>query len=299
MSGYPTIESSDPQFECEHVKIITVKSRALRRRGDISLFVPPEAERRSHVPLVLLLHGVYDSHWAWTMKGGAHRIALRLLRERKIRPMILAMPSDGLWGDGSGYLVHGAEDCERWIMDDVFNAVSEIAPAVDDSSPLFMAGLSMGGYGALRLGSKYAERVAGISAHSAITRPEQMRLFVEEPLSAYVGELDGDADPMFWIKKNRATLPPLRFDCGTSDSLIEANRELHRNLLAEGIPHTYEEFSGDHNWIYWQQHVQETLLFVDAILESRLKRTRTSGPLSRQPSEQEEGSAEEKLGDSV
>jgi enterochelin esterase-like enzyme len=221
------------------------------------------------VPLLILLHGVYGSHWVWTLKGGAHRAAFELVRNHAIRPLVIAMPSDGLWGDGSGYYSHDGEDYERWIMEDVVGSVREVATCVDEASPLFVSGLSMGGYAALRLGAKYAERVAGISAHSAITRLQQLSKFIEEPLPDYAGQAKEDLDLLTWMTRKRNTLPPLRFDCGTADDLVEANRELHGALQAEGVPHSYEEFPGEHNWQYWQKHIYDTLLFVEAVTKSR------------------------------
>ena len=153
MSRFRTIEVSDPAFEPGPLRFITVKSPALRRRGDITVFVSPGCGSLRGVPLLLLLHGVYGSHWVWTMKGGAHHAASTLIAEKKLRPLVIAMPSDGLWGDGSGYVPHGCEDYETWIVDDVPAALREVIPSVDETSPLFLSGLSMGGYGALRLGA--------------------------------------------------------------------------------------------------------------------------------------------------
>lgn len=200
------------------------------------------------------------------MKGGAHRTALRLIEEGRLRPFAIAMPSDGLWKDGSGYLKHDAADYERWIIEDVPKAVHEAAPCVDRSSRLFLAGLSMGGYGALRLGAKFAEKFSGVSAHSAITHPSQFADFSPEPVASYRGTFKGDADPLFWIRHNRNSLPSLRFDCGSSDPLLAANRALHGALLAEGVAHTFEVFEGGHQWSYWQRHLAETLLFVEDVL---------------------------------
>ncbi len=53
-----------------------------------------------------------------------------------------------------------------------------------------------------------------------------------------------DLDAFGWMEKNRAILPPLRFDCGREDSLLERNRELLAELLAANIPHEYHEFAG-------------------------------------------------------
>jgi len=178
--------------------------------------------------------------------------------------MVIAMPSDGLRGDGSGYLPQRAQNFESWIADDVPAAVIENIPQVGDASPRFMAGLSMGGYGALRIGAKYAERFAAISGHSSITEVSQMAKFVEEPLSSY--DTDFNSSVHQAVIGAGAKLPPLRFDCGVADELIGANRILHGQLQAAGIPHTYEEFPGGHDWPYWTKHIADTLRFFAARL---------------------------------
>src|SRR5688500_1282736 len=119
MSSFRTVRCSDPRFEQEHLRFVTFKSPALQGRGDFALFIPPGCSTSVTLPMVVLLHGVYGSHWCWAFAGGAHRTALRLIQEKSIRPMVLAMPSDGLWGDGSGYLRLGRLDYEKWIIEDV------------------------------------------------------------------------------------------------------------------------------------------------------------------------------------
>ena len=79
----------------------TVQSPALGRRADVSFYLPQGLEKQP-LPLVLLLHGVYGSHWAWMFKGGAHETAARLAAETG-QPFMLAMPSDGpRWVLGRG-----------------------------------------------------------------------------------------------------------------------------------------------------------------------------------------------------
>lgn len=259
-SNFRTIEISEPRFEAEGLRWVTVKSRALRHRADLTLFVPRQAASATKLPLVILLHGVYGSHWAWALKGGAHRTAARLMEAQEIPPMALAMPSDGLWGDGSGYLVHRAGDFERWIVEEVPAAAREAVPGVSETSPLFINGLSMGGFGALRLAGKYPKKFRGAGGHSSITRFDQFNLFVEEPLESY-GCPAEDRSVLETLIRNRDHLPPLRFDCGAEDPLIEFNRELTRELRKSGIPHVYEEFSGGHSWPYWQEHLADMLRF--------------------------------------
>jgi putative tributyrin esterase len=263
---FHTIEDSGPQREFEGLQFLTVKSRALGGRADITFFAPHEAENAKDVPLVILLHGVYGSHWAWAMKGFAHRTLQRVVSAKEIPPMALAMPSDGLWGDGSGYLPHARQDFEKWIGEEVPEAATKALPCVSINSPLFIAGLSMGGFGALRLGAKYPQRFRGIGGHSSITHFDQLKQFVEEEAARY-GVKDEDKSVLETMLRNRAALPPIRFDCGTEDKLIEHNRELHRQLEANGISHTYEEFPGGHDWKYWETHLAETLRFFGECLK--------------------------------
>src|SRR5579872_4096578 len=143
-SDFRTVEISEPRFEADGLRWITVKSRAVGHRADITLFVPKESAGLTDVPLVILLHGVYGSHWAWTLKGGTHRTTQCLIDAGEIPPMVLAMPSDGLWGDGSGYLRQPGADYERWIVEDVPLAARGAVPALSEKSPLFINGLSMG-----------------------------------------------------------------------------------------------------------------------------------------------------------
>jgi len=257
---FSPVEISEGALEHEHIRHVTLYSPALRGRGDVSLFVPPAIERPRRIPVVLLLHGVCGSHWAWFQKGAAHRTAQALIAEGRIRPMLIASPSDGMRGDGTGYLPGPEMDFERWICEDVVGLITQMFPQV--STDFFLGGLSMGGYGALRLGAKYPQRFRGISAHSAITAAGQFVQFVRD-MSAIEAVDEHERDPLYWLDRHRMQLPPLRFDCGLDDALLENNRELHRALMEKAIPHTFEIFPGGHDWLYWQQHFRDSLLFFE------------------------------------
>lgn len=261
--SFRTIEISPPHSAGVGITHCTVKSAALRRRADISFYVPPSAQTEP-LPLVILLHGVYGSHWAWLYKGDAHKVLDRLIAEEKLPPMMLAMPSDGLWGDGSGYVRHRDADYAAWIVEEVPDAAVEVDARCRHGAR-FICGLSMGGYGALRLGLLNPKRFTAVSAHSSITHVAQMHGFVEESLTEF--DLN-NIHPLGIAECARlgARLPRLRFDCGTEDGLLGHNRALHRDLEAAGVPHVYEEFPGGHTWEYWQAHLADTLRFFGSCL---------------------------------
>lgn len=260
-SRFRTIELSDPRFETDHLRFMTVKTPHLKGRGDICVFEPPGVRSGQTLPVVILLHGVYGSAWSWAYGAGAHRQAMALIREGRIPPVILAMPSDGLWGDGSAYLPHSGYDFEKWIAEDVPEALTGQIAGASEDSPLFISGLSMGGFGALRIGAKYGDRFRGISAHSSITALEQVKLFVEEDPDRYSQAVKADEEALGTLQRYRDRLPPVRFDCGRDDPLIRYNRDLHRRMTEQGIPHEYEEFPGGHEWPYWEEHVSKSILF--------------------------------------
>jgi len=261
-SKFRTLEISSKEFESHNLRFITVKTPHLKGRGDICVFVPPMNNLKD-IPIVTLLHGVYGSAWIWTLKAGVHFTALKMMETGLIKPMVIAMPSDGLWGDGSAYLPHNNLNFEGWIVEDVIEAVIESIDCTSNQSDLFISGLSMGGYGALRLGAKYPNKYKAISGHSSITDISQMRLFVEENESLYVKNECTETSVFETMIINKEQLPPIRFDCGKDDLLIAYNRTLNQQLLAAKIPHLYEEFDGKHDWEYWKKHVKDTLLFFN------------------------------------
>lgn len=261
-SSFRTIELSDSVFESQNLRFLTVKTSNLKGRGDICLYVPQVDEDVDDLPIYILLHGVYGSAWIWALKGGAHKTTERLINNKTIKPAIIAMPSDGLWGDGSAYFSHHQKNFDNWIVDDVIKAVKENIPEAKNSTSTCIGGLSMGGYGALSLGGRFPEKFKAISGHSSITKLEQMTMFVEEPLEIYQKEAKFP-DVIDILKDNKSKLPSLRFDCGVSDDLFPANQLLHNELLEANIPHEYEEFKGGHEWPYWIEHLEKTLIFFN------------------------------------
>lgn len=266
--GFFTLESGESRIDDRRLGWLTVKSRALGGRADISVYIPDNAENLGPLPLVILLHGIYGSHWAWTIKGGAHRTAGALIDSGKIPPMMIAMPSDGLWKDGSGYIRHTHADYEKWIVEEVSLAVQAGWPEIRTGKRTFISGLSMGGYGALRLGLKYRHIFEGISAHSSITSLDQLDGRLEDP-TPWPLKIQSNEDCLTSLIENlrdKEQVPPMRFDCGTGDILISQNRAFHQRLTEMGIDHIYQEFPGGHTWNYWMPHLKESLQFFGDLL---------------------------------
>ncbi len=260
--SFRTIELSDSLFESQGLRFLTVKTPNLKGRGDICLYIPEVAENIDDLPIYILLHGVYGSAWIWAMKGGAHTSAKELMDSKTIKPAIIAMPSDGLYEDGSAYFSHHSKNYDQWIVNDVILAIRENIPQAKNSVKTCIGGLSMGGYGALSLGGRFPDKFKAISGLSSITKLEEMSLFTSDDISEYQKYAE-QPNVIDILLKNKQSLPPFRFDCGSSDELIEGNRLLHQQLNDNEIDHIYEEFSGGHEWSYWIENVKKTYLFFN------------------------------------
>jgi enterochelin esterase-like enzyme len=264
---FGSIEVSDPRLTPPGFTFLTAKSAALGGRADVTVYAPAAARAGGDAPIVILLHGARGSHWAWTYKGGAHQRLEALIEAGLAPPMVLVMPSDGLWGDGSGFVRHHEQDFERWVAEEAAQLAMAASPACSAWSPVFLCGLSMGGYAALRLAGKFPDRFAGASAHSAVTADDQFDPIIAE---ARGGWSSAPEDRSVLAALTLTSRPaPIRFDCGLDDPLLPANRRLHADLEAVGLGHRFEVRPGGHNWTYWSNSIDRSLLFFADLMADR------------------------------
>jgi S-formylglutathione hydrolase FrmB len=207
--------------------VVTVECHApaLDRAVTYTALVPQAAEP----PFAVLyqLHGASDDHRAWLYKSN-------LLRYVEDLPLVVVLPS----GENSYYL----DAWERLVVDDIPAHVARTRNVREGRAAI--GGLSMGGYGAIRLGLLHPDRYASIFAHSSRLR---LKSDAEPDVEAIAARLD------------RARLPALAFDCGVDDHLIEDSRRFHARLEALGLPHEYREHPGAHTWDYWDRHLPEAI----------------------------------------
>src|SRR6185369_1137367 len=147
---------------------------------------------------------------------------------------------------------HSGMDFEKWVMSEAPGAAAELFPQWKLNGPLFLAGLSMGGYAALNLGARHASKVRAISAHSPSTSVTTLNGGIGPKVPGPAGLLDRE---LLKVKK----LPALRFDCGTEDFHITVCRHLHATLEKNGVKHEYDELEGGHDWPYWERNFPRSL----------------------------------------
>jgi len=201
-----------------------------------------------------LLHGLSDDHTAWMRRSRIEVYAAKY-------PMIIVMP-DG----GRGFYTNH-EKGPQWakhMAEELPAMIERTFPAKTTAKGRCIGGLSMGGYGALRLALGYPGRYNSANSHSGAVMngtkpqdiPERVLIYGVDPSNS-----DHDLLTLARRAKSIGQLPKIRIDCGVDDFLLPDNRQFHQSLLDMGIEHQYEEFPGVHDWDYWDLHVREALAF--------------------------------------
>jgi Predicted esterase len=250
-------------------------ARTLRRKVPIEVILPTdhkesrEGDEERKFKTLYLLHGIFGDCMSWI----AHS---RIEMWAEERDLAVVMPS----GDNSFYIDRPYELYGEYVGRELVEATRLMFPLSRRREDTFIAGLSMGGYGALRNGLKYSETfgyVAGLS--SALVMEAALGMGRDAPLMlqnrAYFEQVFGDLEAALKSDKNpkhlvhelvakkRADpsieLPELFLACGTDDGLIGANRNFRDFLRGEGIDVAYREGSGCHDWEYWDRTIREVL----------------------------------------
>lgn len=128
--------------------------------------------------------------------------------------------------------------------------------------PWAISGLSMGGYGALLLGTKHPGLFTSVHSMSgAFTYGHKAEIADSELVNVFGRHPQGTDKDLFEVLKNAFPRPRMLIDCGVDDHLIGINRDLHNHLVSLKIDHNYKEFPGAHTWDYWDEHVVDGMAF--------------------------------------
>jgi S-formylglutathione hydrolase FrmB len=212
-------------------------------------------------PVLYLLHGLSDDHTIWTRRTSIERYVAGL-------ELIVVMPN----GDRGFYTDHEAGP-RYWTMlsEELPALVTDMFPASTRREDTFAAGLSMGGYGALKLALRCPDRYAaavGLSSVADIRQwldmqpqdPERKRIFGGADRLA---ERGNDLFALAESAVRSATPPRLLQVCGTEDGLYQGNVRFREHLRSLSYPgYEYREGPGTHNWAFWDTWIQAGLQFL-------------------------------------
>lgn len=296
------------------VVVDSLWSYALGTVKKVVVYLPPGYESgTTRYPVAYYLHGLSGNERNW-WKAGRIDSAADSLAARGTPPMIIVMPDgdDSWWmtanalpdvpacrrtlpayaGDADTFCVpwphyddYIAYDLVRWV-DRTFRTQA-------DRQHRGIAGLSMGGYGAMMLALQYPQLFGAAASHSGVVWPLEWapdgvgQRPAGTPDSLWQRVRTGGvglsmraafgADTIAWYSRDPArlfdrartrgaTLPALRADCGVSDPFIAGNRAFRDAMVARGATLEYVEHPGAHDWKYWSGHVGESLGWLAATL---------------------------------
>ncbi|WP_084105670.1 alpha/beta hydrolase family protein [Demequina sp. NBRC 110056] len=206
------------------------------------------------LPTLYLLHGLSQDDASWTRHTSLERYVAGM-------PLAVVMPAVhrsyyANQADGFRYFEHLAEELPA-VMRGFF-------PLSDRREDTFVAGLSMGGYGAMKLALRRPERFAAAASMSGgldVTArpnsyPEEWRRTFGSPeiareASEDVIDLVRRADP--------GALPRLWAWCGTEDFLLEESRTFRDTCASSGVALEYSESAGAHDWPAWDEQIPRVL----------------------------------------
>ena len=205
-------------------------------------------------PVLYLLHGLSDDDTTWLRRTSIERYATE-------KGIAVVMPTT----HRGWYLDSAKGNFYTFIGKELPMLVAEFFPSIStDREHTFIAGLSMGGYGALRFALSMPDKYAAAAALSGafdINAPSRKAQLINE----HVIESDqsGTENDVYYLAQrlhDRGENKPAIFMwCGTEDSLLNDNRRMRDLMKKCGYELQYSESSGNHSWKYWDEQIQKVL----------------------------------------
>ena len=220
---------------------------------------------RAEYPVLYLLHGLSDNHTIWMRRTSIERYAAAY-------GIVVVMPA----GE-RGFYTDMAEGYRYWTMvsEELPQIVRNLFPVSAKREDTFAAGLSMGGYGALKLALRCPERFAGVVALSPVTDPRGWFIGGERPemreeLTRIFGSAErivANGDDLFALAdallKSSKPKPRILQVCGTEDGLLRENHRFRDYMEKVHFPgYCDSEDAGTHNWEFWDHYIQDGLRFL-------------------------------------
>jgi putative tributyrin esterase len=246
---------------------VTFRSFSLEREMTYRVLLPLTLPKAKKLPVVYLLHGSGEDFRAWSNDSDVAGFAEKGL--------ILVMPE----GESSYYTNsrdHPKERFEDYIVKDLIAEAEARFPA--DSSRRAIVGVSMGGYGAIKLALKYPELYRFVGALSpavdapsrpfSIKRVSQYRHYASI-FGAWGSSTRRDNDPFVLARRiDPGEVPFIYLTCGEQEGLLPSNRQFAALLAQRGFHFEFHPGPGGHDWNQWNNRLSD--LFASLSLHMRL-----------------------------
>lgn len=222
-----------------------------KRKGEIGVASNAAGEQYK---CLYLLHGLSDDQTIWMRRTSIERYA-----DQYGICVVMPFAARSFYTD----MKYG-EQYYSYIAEELPKAIREFFNVSSKREDNFIAGLSMGGYGALKIGLRECDRFCAAVGLSAATdmvrrceerRPVMLPIFGEELTVP-------ESEDLFKLAEKQAKnplKPRIYLGIGTEDFLYEENQRLKATLETLGYDLTYRESAGAHNWVFWDAYIQYAL----------------------------------------
>jgi S-formylglutathione hydrolase FrmB len=274
-----TLFATTARAQEDHHQTVQFKSELIGKVLPYDTLLPRDYfKSNKRYPVLYLLHGLFGHHDDWITRTNLAEYAAGY-------DLIIVTPE----GNDSWYIdspTVASDKYESYILRELIPDVDGRYRTIKDRRARGVAGLSMGGYGALKYGLKHPDYFAFAGSLSGAfdpaNRTDEHPGFAWDILRPSITAAFGppnsparQANDLHQIARNLtaaniASLPYFYFDCGLEDGFLPTNRELAEIFIAKKIPHQYRQLPGGHNWGYWDRQVREVLrVYADLCISLR------------------------------
>ncbi|MBE5825590.1 MAG: acetylesterase [Butyrivibrio sp.] len=242
-------------------------SKALYREVPLNVILPADKldfemltysmKEGAKFKTLYLLHGLLGNYTDWVN-------FTRIQRWAEEKNLAVIMPS----GDNAFYVdgARGGSDYGIFIGEELVEVTRKMFPLSDKREDTFIAGLSMGGFGAIRNGLKYSEtfsHVAGLSSAIHIFDENIDHLEAEHHIFGNFAEsAKTDMNPRVCAEnlvKEGRSMPKFYMSCGTADDLYDSNVSFRDYLKGKGADVVWYEEEAGHEWDFWDREIKKVL----------------------------------------
>ncbi|MGM0603508.1 MAG: alpha/beta hydrolase [Bacillota bacterium] len=257
-------------------------SKVLKVSSQINVILPDDIEdftdEEGKIPVIYLLHGLSDNHTGWQRYTSVERYVQKWGFALVIPDVQRSFYTD--MEDGYNYWTYVSEELPE-IAKNYF-------PISDKRENTFTAGLSMGGYGAVKLALIHPERYAAAASLSgAVDLARRIMDFSdeEEKMAEFrrvfgnLEKMKGSSNDLFYlldkVVEDKEKIPELYLCCGTEDFLYQDNLTFKNLCEKKGVDLTFEEEKAGHEWEYWDKKIQDVFRWLYRVHSSSLSSSST------------------------
>lgn len=243
-------------------------SDALKRNVDLTVILPidnfdygvgsyPEEQK---YPTLYLLHGIYGDHTDWISNT-------RIMSYVSKYKIAVVMPS----GENSFYInnpFNGAK-YQNFIQEELLEVTRNGFPLSRKPYDTYLAGLSMGGFGALINGVGRSD-IFGVIGGFSSAIPNELGsgdLFPGYDFGVDYKPILNETPLAFDLYQrtldSKETMPKLYLTCGKQDFIYDKSLSYHNFLKKNNIAHEYLEWDGEHDWNFWDQSILKFLEYLN------------------------------------